>query len=99
MKSPSTQPVLTTRDAREQLPRIVAGFRAAGASAQPVVLGAHRRPEAVLVPVELFEVLAPLIEDLEIAQKLAARYREDDGSRLSFDDVATAAGFDPAEFS
>ena len=41
--------VLATREAREQLPTLLAGFRAAGAAAEPVVIGAHRRPEGVVL--------------------------------------------------
>lgn len=98
MGDQTPQPVMTTRDARAGLSQIIAGFRASGASAQPVVLGAHRKPEAVLVPVELFERLAPLLEDLQIAAKAQERYSRDDGTRLTFAEIAEAAGFDPASF-
>jgi len=39
--------VLPTREARAKLPSMLAGFRARGAKADPVVIGAHRRPERV----------------------------------------------------
>jgi antitoxin StbD len=41
--------VLPTREARAKLPSMLAGFRARGAKADPVVIGAHRRPEAVVL--------------------------------------------------
>jgi PHD/YefM family antitoxin component YafN of YafNO toxin-antitoxin module len=47
--SPRIDEVLSTREARSKLPSLLAGFRARGADADPVVIGAHRRPEAVVL--------------------------------------------------
>ncbi|CAN5273023.1 hypothetical protein BH20ACT16_BH20ACT16_01960 [soil metagenome] len=41
--------VLATREARAQLPALLERFRQAGADAEPVVIGAHRSPEAVVL--------------------------------------------------
>ncbi|HEY7890715.1 MAG TPA: hypothetical protein VIC05_00740 [Solirubrobacteraceae bacterium] len=46
--------VLPTREARAKLPALLAGFRARGADADPVVIGAHRRPEAVVLSYERY---------------------------------------------
>jgi antitoxin StbD len=46
--------VLPTREARAKLPSLLAGFRARGAEADPVVIGAHRRPEAVVLSYERY---------------------------------------------
>ncbi len=46
--------VLPTREARAKLPSLLAGFRARGADADPVVIGAHRRPEAVVLSYERY---------------------------------------------
>lgn len=46
--------VLATREARAQLPAMLAGFRKAGADAEPVVIGARRRPEAVVLSYERY---------------------------------------------
>lgn len=46
--------VLPTREARAKLPAMLAGFRANGAEADPVVIGAHRRPEAVVLSYERY---------------------------------------------
>lgn len=46
--------VLATREAREQLPSLLAQFRAAGVDAEPVVIGAHRRPEGVVLSYERY---------------------------------------------
>jgi len=50
--------VLATREARLQLPALLARFRKAGADAEPVVIGAHRRPEAVVLSYERYLQLA-----------------------------------------
>jgi PHD/YefM family antitoxin component YafN of YafNO toxin-antitoxin module len=52
--TPSAMPrnpheVLATREARAQLSAMLERFRRAGASAEPVVIGARRRPEAVVL--------------------------------------------------
>jgi antitoxin StbD len=50
--------VLATREARAQLPAMLERFRAAGADAEPVVIGARRRPEAVVLSYEHYLKLA-----------------------------------------
>lgn len=52
--SPRIDEVLPTREARAKLPSLLAGFRARGARADPVVIGAHRRPEAVVLSYERY---------------------------------------------
>jgi len=52
--SPRVDEVLPTREARAKLPSMLAGFRARGVAADPVVIGAHRRPEAVVLSYELY---------------------------------------------
>lgn len=73
---------------------ITAAFREAGAAAGIVVFGSHRRPEAAVIPYELVELLDPVIEDLVIAQRVRDRLAEDDGSRLTLDQVADRLGVD-----
>ncbi len=55
--SPRVDEVLPTREARSKLPSMLAGFRALGADADPVVIGAHRRPEAVVLSYERYLAL------------------------------------------
>lgn len=50
--------VLPTREARAQLPAMLERFRRAGAAAEPVVIGARRRPEAVVLSYERYLQLA-----------------------------------------
>ena len=50
--------VLSVSEAREELSRALARFRREGASAAPVVLGSHRKPEAVVIPFAAYVGLA-----------------------------------------
>ncbi|MFE7271741.1 type II toxin-antitoxin system Phd/YefM family antitoxin [Streptomyces sp. NPDC057623] len=50
--------VVTVSDARARLSRILTALSEAGAHADPVLIGAHRRPQAVLLSVEAFEALS-----------------------------------------
>jgi hypothetical protein len=50
--------VLATREARAQLPALLERFRQVGADAEPVVIGARRRPEAVVLSYERYLKLA-----------------------------------------
>jgi len=55
--NPRVDEVLPTREARAKLPSMLAGFRTHGAEADPVVIGAHRRPEAVVLSYERYLAL------------------------------------------
>jgi PHD/YefM family antitoxin component YafN of YafNO toxin-antitoxin module len=55
---------LSVREAREQLPRVLDRFRSGDRA--PVGVGSHRKTEAVMVPVEVFNELT-----LERARSLA----------------------------
>ncbi len=50
--------VLATREARAALPAMLERFRQDGADAEPVVIGARRRPEAVVLSYERYLQLA-----------------------------------------
>ena len=57
-----SEPYWTVRpvsEAREELSRALARFRKEGVASRPLVFGSHRRPEAVVIP---FEVYTELIE-------------------------------------
>jgi hypothetical protein len=47
--------VLSVREAREQLPRLLERFR--GGDRSPIFLGSHRKTEAVMIPVQVYEEL------------------------------------------
>lgn len=65
-------------------------------AAEPIVFGAHRKPEAVVIPFELYARLLPVIEDLEIAQLV--RERAAAGVSVPLADVAAAVGLDPVDY-
>jgi hypothetical protein len=75
--SPRVDEVLPTREARAKLPSLLAGFRARGAEADPVVIGAHRRPEAVVLSYERY--LAMLSGRERVKAILADRRAAGDG--------------------
>ena len=84
--------VLPTYEAREQLSKALARFRESGARSEPLFFGAHRRPEAAIVPFALLEELLPILDDIWIASEANERLSGDTGQRLSFDDVSSALG-------
>lgn len=42
-------------EVRQRLSAILARFRREGAAAEPVAFGSHRKPEAILLPYEVYE--------------------------------------------
>ncbi len=65
--------VLATREARAQLPALLERFRKTGADAEPVVIGARRRPEAVVLSYERYLQLAGGRERVAAALERQAR--------------------------
>lgn len=92
----SILPVFASSDARNELPKALKRFRAQGASADPVVFGSHRKPEAVVIPFALYSQLLPMIEDLEIAALVRERAAAGEAAPLS--DIAAGLGLDPSEY-
>ena len=80
--------VLTTREVRAQLPALLERFRQAGADAEPVVIGARRRPEAVVLSYERYLQLAGGRE--RVAAALDAQAAEA-GETLSADEALKIA--------
>lgn len=77
---------------RASVPSVLRRFRAEHAAAEPVVFGANRRPEAVVIPYELYTELQPFLEDLEIARLV--RERQAAGPAIPLADVASEFGID-----
>jgi hypothetical protein len=55
MTSPAVIQVHPLSEVRARLSGILARFRREGAAAEPVAFGTHRKPEAVLIPYEVYE--------------------------------------------
>jgi PHD/YefM family antitoxin component YafN of YafNO toxin-antitoxin module len=51
------QEIVTVSDARAQLSQILGSLALEGRAAPPVVIGAHRKPQGVLLSVALYEEL------------------------------------------
>ena len=83
--------VIPTSEARTALPSVAKRFRLQGLGAEPMVFGAHRKPEGVVLPYELFERLLPAIEDVLLAEAVRARLAEPGESR-DLDEFAAELG-------
>lgn len=81
-------PVHTSREARDLLGATMQNFR--DRTGKPLIFGAQRKPEAAIIPFELYQQIIPLLEDLEIAQ--VARERIDAGESEPLSDVAARLG-------
>jgi PHD/YefM family antitoxin component YafN of YafNO toxin-antitoxin module len=80
--------VLATREARAQLPALLERFREAGADAEPVVIGARRRPEAVVLSYERYLQLAGGRERVAAALE---RQAQEAGQTIDADEALTVA--------
>lgn len=58
--------ILHSREARTEIPKALRRFRSEGRLADPVIFGSHRRPEAVVLPFELYTALLPAIAQLKV---------------------------------
>jgi hypothetical protein len=61
------QQVIPVSQARTDISTILASFTSS-TSSEPVFIGAHRKAEAVLVPVSLWEEILDVFEDIEIGK-------------------------------
>lgn len=82
--------VLPTNEARARLNQIAAMFDRVGAAGEPVTFGSHRRPQAVIVPWELWRQLAPAIEDVLDVDTARARLENAGTQRIDHSDVLAA---------
>lgn len=71
-KSPRFKEVMPVSEARREFSTILKGFTDETQS-EPVYIGAHRKPEAVLVPVSIWEYMLDLIDDIAIAKIIEER--------------------------
>ena len=88
--------IRTSREARENLGEMLSHFRSEGIAAEPLVFGAQRKPEAVMIPFETFQALVPLMENLTIAETIRPRIEAGGAAPLS--ETAAALGLNPADF-
>lgn len=88
--------VLTSAQARNSLGPILADFRA-DASARPVIFGAHRRPEAVVIPFVQYEQMLNRLEDAEIAVTVRKRLAAGEAEAIELDELFARVGLGQAD--
>ena len=73
MNTPTVIQVHPLSEVRQRLSGILARFRREGAAAEPVAFGSHRKPEAVLLPYEVYERYEALVrQHARLDQALSA---------------------------
>lgn len=88
--------VETISNVRRDLLKYVARFRIEGLNSEPIVFGEHRNAEAVVVPLEMFQLLLDIAEDIAIAERIRERASADTGARSSLAEVAADFGKESA---
>jgi antitoxin StbD len=71
-KVPRFKEVMPVSQARREFSTILKSFTDQTQS-EPVYIGAHRKAEAVLIPVSVWEYMLDLIDDIEIAKIIRER--------------------------
>lgn len=92
MSSPAIPRVETSTEARTGLSGHLREFRALGAAAAPVIIGDRRKPEAALIPIEMYERLLDTIE--EISLEAVVRERVAAGGERPLDDLISDLGLE-----
>ena len=64
----------------------------------PVLFGGHRKAEAAIISIDLYERLLPEIENIQMNELLQNRIN-DGKDRISFDDLVKSVGFDPEDLN
>lgn len=83
--------ILSSAQARESLGLILAGFRA-NSSARPVIFGAQRKPEAVVIPYPQYEQMLARLEDAEIAVAVRERLKAGEAESIELEDLFNRVG-------
>ena len=91
-KSPRHREVLPVSEARKEFSSILKSFSEEDQT-EPVYIGAHRKAEAVLIPVSVWEEMLDLVDDLAISKIVKER---GDGPfiRTSVAELAAEIGLD-----
>lgn len=92
-----TTRILSSSEARKDLPAIGKQIEAEGLDFKPVLFGTHRKPVGAIVPVELLDRMEGLLEDAYIARTVAPRLTAGEGD-ASMAEIAAGLGLDPARF-
>jgi PHD/YefM family antitoxin component YafN of YafNO toxin-antitoxin module len=79
------QQVIPVSQARTDISTILKSFTSSSSS-EPVFIGAHRKAEAVLVPVSLWEEILDVFEDIEIG-KIVLERASGISNRQTFEEI------------
>lgn len=97
MEAAGPHRVLATREARRDLPSVLRDFRRRGAKAPPVVIGAHRKPEGVMISYERYLELLDELDNVAIVAEVDARLERGLGAETELDEAMRELGYDPAD--
>ncbi|SDQ08840.1 hypothetical protein SAMN04489738_0163 [Pseudarthrobacter chlorophenolicus] len=87
--------VETVTQARSGLPGHLRAFREEGVLAEPALIGGHRKPEAALIPIEMYEQLLPQIDEIRMRAEVTHRIATNRSMPLA--DLVSELGLDSAE--
>lgn len=87
--------VLSTRDARTNLSKMLRLFRERGVAAQDFIIGSRRRPEAVVISYDRYLQLVEQRADQEMRAVSEARLASAASVAVDLDDIARDVGVDP----
>jgi hypothetical protein len=80
--------VLPTNEVRRCLAETSQLFKKRGAKAEPVFFGPRREPTGVMLSYERYLYMLERLDDLSIALEIRKRERDDDGTRLTIEELA-----------
>lgn len=79
-------------EARREFSTILKGFTDQTQS-EPVYIGAHRKAEAVLIPVSIWEYMLDLIDDIAIA-KIVEERKDGPFIKMTLEELAKEVGLE-----
>ncbi len=91
-KSPRFKEVMPVSEARREFSTILKGFTDQTQS-EPVYIGAHRKAEAVLIPVSIWEYMLDLIDDIAIA-KIVEERKDGPFIKMTLEELAKEVGLE-----
>jgi hypothetical protein len=83
--------------AQERLSQTAREFVEQGAAADPIFVGTPEHPALVMLAYDRYIQLLDRVDELAIALQVRERLAEDDGTRLSLDEVFRQHGIDRAD--
>ena len=79
------------------MPAVLRSFRRSGRRAEPVVVGAHRKPEGVILSYARYLDMLDALDNQAIAVEVDERLASRDGKSVGLDEAANELGFDAGD--